>query len=269
MTNWLIKSLSFSGDGWGGAIYFYNGLNIKLFWIYVYGCSANTHYQFAYLRTNSNQILDIISINYCININGYSTLVVYNGNQNISHINISYNNNREESGIAHVNPNNMFTHYCTFYKNTVSSYICIYLHGNSGTISKSNIIFNNSPVNYGVIYVIGSGNYNLNECIFDKNQNILLYVNTGSLQLINCYYLTGSYSTSGSVINLLISTNTNYYLHSIYFTYYCSYSSDLIVNTPIPTISNCNYQIITFYCNNYQHLSLIIFFSFLIVEYYW
>ena len=48
--------------------------------------------------------------------------------------------------------------YCTFYNNTVSSYICIYLWGNSGNISKSYIIINNSPTNYGVV-TLWEGNY--------------------------------------------------------------------------------------------------------------
>ena len=47
----------------------------------------------------------------------------------------------------------MFSNYCTFYNNSVSSYSCIYLVGKSGTISKSNIILNNSPTNYGLVYV--------------------------------------------------------------------------------------------------------------------
>ena len=113
----------------------------------------------------------------------------------------------------------MFSNYFTFYNNTVSGSRCIYLNGgNSHTISKSNIIFNNSHT-WGVVFVY-EGNFKLNECIFDQNKNTLLYVNSGSLKLINCYLLTGSSSTHGRVTNSLISTNTNYYIYSIY---YCSY----------------------------------------------
>ena len=110
--------------------------NYRLFRICAVGCSALNR-QFAWLRTTYNQILDLISIYNCNNLNGYTTLIIWNGNQNISNINISYNNNRERSGIYYVNPNSMFSNYCTFYNNTVSSYICILLQGNSGTISKS------------------------------------------------------------------------------------------------------------------------------------
>ena len=65
---------------------------------------------------------------------------------------------------------------------------------------------------------------------FYQNKDILIYISGSSLQLINCYYLTGSSYSS------LINTNTNYYLYSIYFTYYCSYSNPPI-QTLIPTIS--------------------------------
>ena len=44
------------------------------------------------------------------------------------------------------------------------------------TVSKSNIILNDSPSNYGV-FTVWSGNYILEECIFDQNKDILLYVN--------------------------------------------------------------------------------------------
>ena len=205
MNNCLIKDISSSGNGGaifintsksliinettfynclsingnGGAIYFYNGLNINLFKICAVGCK-NTNYQFAYLQTTYNQILDLITIYNCSNLNGYRTLIIYNGNQNISNINISYNNNIYISGIYYINPTSMFSNYCTFYNNTVSSDRCIYLQGNSGTISKSNIILNNSPTNYGVV-TLWVGNYILKECIFDQNKDNLIFINSGSL----------------------------------------------------------------------------------------
>ena len=230
-------------SGHGGAIYFINGLNINLFKICAVGCKSTFHYQFAFLKTSSNQILDLITIFNCSNLNGYVPLIIYNGNQNISNLNVSYNNNVVVSGIEYAFPNSMFSNYCTFYNNTASTDRCIYLNGNICTISKSNIILNNSPsTNYGVVYLY-SGNIILKECIFDQNKDILLYANSGStLQLINCYYLTGSSSIYGSVANSLIITNTNYYLYSIYSTYYCSYSNPKLN----PTISKTNFITLSF-----------------------
>ena len=123
----------------------------------------------------------------------------------------------------------MFSNYCTFYNNTVIRYWCIYLRGDPGTISKTNIILNNSPdTSFGGVVYVHTGNCNLKECIFDQNKNILLYRASGTLQLINCYYLKGSSSRFGSITNSLISTNTKYYIYS---TYYCSYSHPKLNST--------------------------------------
>ena len=125
----------------------------------------------------------------------------------------------------------MFSSFCSFYNNTVKEYICVYLYSNTGTISKSNIVLNNSP-SLGVIYTY-LGNYNLIECIFDQNNNILLFGNSGSLQLNNCYYLKGSSSSYGSITNSLISSNINLYS---YFFYECN----LYIYSPIQTICYFN-----------------------------
>ena len=45
----------------------------------------------------------------------------------------------------------MFSNYCTFNNNIVSSHKCIFLYRNSCTISKSNIILNNSSTDGGVV----------------------------------------------------------------------------------------------------------------------
>ena len=202
----------------GGAIYFENGLNTQLFRICAICCNSGDRefYQFAYLQTTFNQILDLITIYNCTNLNGEYTLTLDYGNQNMSNINISYNNNRQTSSIWYRYPYSMFSDYCTFYNNSAISHNCIWLVGNTGTISKSNIILNNSPKSYGVVQVSYSGNYILKECIFDQNQNTLLSVNEGSLQIINCYYLTGSSSTYGSISNTLLIKQTNTFLITHY-----------------------------------------------------
>ena len=212
-----------STSGHGGAIYFENGFIIQLFRICALYCKSNSgnHYQFAYLQTNNNQLLDLISISKCYNNTvGYTTLFLIFGNQSLSNINISYNSNIAHSGISHVPSSILFSIYCTLYNNTVSFYNCIYLNSETGTISKSNIISNNSP-SYGVIFVDSVGNYILTECIFDKNQNVLLYI-SGKLTLHNCFILSGSSIISGIVSNSIIYKITNYYQHTIYSTFYCS-----------------------------------------------
>ena len=76
--------------------------------------------------------------------------------------------------IFFVNQNNKYSNECTFYNNTISSDRCINLYGSIGTISKSNIILNNSP-SYPVVFVTDSGNYILKKCILIKTK-ILYYI---------------------------------------------------------------------------------------------
>ena len=226
-----------SSNGFGGALYFNDIFNFQLLRICALYCTSNNYYQFAFIRSNNNHILDLITLYDCSNIYGHITIGFLFGYQNISNINISYNENIEKSGFYSYYPNLMFCNYCTFYNNTVSSYICISLLGGKGHISKSNIILNYSPPN-GVIYVENFGNYNFYECIFDLNKNNLFYVDSGSLQLNNCFinHLYINIITDIGIEPIfsptLMITNTNYYLYYIYSTYYCSYNN---IN---PTVSN-------------------------------
>ena len=166
-----------------------------------------------------------------------------NGNQNISNTNISYNNVIYISGIVSYHPNIMFSHSCTFYNNTVSSEICIYLLGSISNIFRSNFILNNSPSN-GVLFFTNSCIYYIFECIFNENKNILFYVDLGNVELINCFInhqsssITTDTKTQPIFIPTLIITKAIVYEHSIYSTFYCSYSLNIYENTQISTRRN-------------------------------
>ena len=75
-------------------IYFINGLNIQLVLICAVCCKATIYQQLAYLHTTINQVLDFFTIYNSSDLNGYETLQLRNGNQNIS------NNNFGISGIC-------------------------------------------------------------------------------------------------------------------------------------------------------------------------
>ena len=79
-------------NGWGGALYFENNLNIDLFRNCAVGGKSAHAGQFAYFRTNSNQISKFIFWKF----------------------NISYNKNTWISGINYHYPNSRFGNYCTF-----------------------------------------------------------------------------------------------------------------------------------------------------------
>ena len=175
-------------NGYGGALYFYNGLNCEINKTCALYCKANT-WQFAYILTqiNNKNFLDFVSNSKCYNDTiGHDTLIFYQGIQNVSNLNSSFNQNYANSGFYYFDPTSMNSIYCTFYNNSVKSNTCIQLLRKTGKIILSNFINNNSPLGYGVIFISSNGNYNMIECIFEKNYNTLFYVNTGLLTISNC-----------------------------------------------------------------------------------
>jgi len=86
------------------------------------------------------------------------------------------NNAEMISGIGIYSPSSFTSSHCTFSNNKVSTYICIMFYSNSGTISMSyaNIVHNNSPSQYGVVFTWGAGSRKMMmNCIFKNNQNRL------------------------------------------------------------------------------------------------
>ena len=72
----------------------------------------------------------------------------------------------------------------------------------------SNIINNNSPSSYGVIYVTNSGEYYIKYSIFLNNQNYLFYISSGKLFLENnlIQHNSGYFSSPNGQV---ITTNNN------------------------------------------------------------
>ena len=221
-------------NGEGGAIYFNNGLDFKLNQVCGSICFALNR-QFAYIRTLTNKInsLNMITISKCYNESiNFANLFIQQGIQTIFFSNCSFNINKRISSFQYHSPDSMFSKFITFYNNSVTEYIGIYLNRYSGTLFKSNIIKNNSPISHGVVYVSDSGNYILDECIFQNNFNILLYVFQGSLTLNNCFS-DKIYITYGTITNNLIISSKNSYLFTHYNTNFI-YLNKLI---------NCNIEL--------------------------
>ena len=196
-------------SGYGGALFLENVLDCKLSKICGIFCKAIGG-QFGKIQTQNNKIilLNYLTISKCfIEYIGELTLILNKGYQEIKNNNLSFNKHTYISGIYYYYPDNMNSNFCTFYNNSVNGYyICIAFDGNTGNLSNSNIIQNNSPT-YGVIYLTNSGNYFLNHCIFRNNLNILLFVNSGKLTLNNCLS-DQNYLINGNIISNLIITNT-------------------------------------------------------------
>jgi len=92
----------------------------------------------------------------------------------------------------------------------------------------SNIIQNNSPSSYGVIYS-EVGSLKIHYCIFNMNQNTLISVSTGTLELSHCHI-----SHSGFVSTGIDNSLTKKQTYQIWFfnSQYCK--ADLPINIQIP-----------------------------------
>ena len=73
-------------------------------------------------------------------------------------------------------------------------------------MSYANIVHNNSPSQYGVVYVYGAGSRKMMYCIFKNNQNYLFCVWEGSLEVSHSFidHSGSSFSTS-----IVVSTSNN------------------------------------------------------------
>ena len=212
----------------GGAIWVENSLDSYLYRICATYCKA-TWYQFAIIQTQSEKknLIAFMTISKCYNESiGFTTICLGFGIQNITNSNISHNKNIYISGFAHYSPYYMYTIYSNFFNNTVSEYTCIQFYINSGTVAKTNIIMNNSPINYGVVF-LREGFYSLNECIFQNNFNMLIFVDSGSL-LIENSNSNQEYLIFGTVINTLNIYLTNTFLNSYYNSNFCDFQSNII-----------------------------------------
>ena len=153
-------------------------------------CGADYSGHFSYLIASQMNQVEYLSVSNCSNTtSGYCPIRLDFGDQRVDNTNSSMNNAERVSGIWIESPSSVTSSYCTFSNNKVSFSICIYFYSTSGTISMSyaNIVHNNSPSQYGVVFVNGAGSKMMMYCIFKNNQNTLFCVNQGSLEVSHSF----------------------------------------------------------------------------------
>jgi len=225
----------------GGAIYFYS-TNSCLRMICANRCSSSSNYQFAYLSASQVNHVEYVSIQYCSHTTSRSYSNYLNtGNQRVDNTNSSMNYAFWGSGIIIMSPSSFTSSHCTFSNNVVIAYICVWFSSNSGSVSmtSANIVNNNSPSNYGVVYAYGGGSKKMMYCIYQNNQNYLFNVESGSLEVSHSFiYHLSSFSSSRPV-----STETNNsfieritYRIQFFNSHHCNADIPLIEKTPINTI---------------------------------
>ena len=221
----------------GGAIYF-TSTNSSLSMICADSCSCGASYDYHFTCIEASLVnqVEYLSVSNCSHTtSGYRSINVQSGNQRVDNTNSSMNNAIAYSGISISSPSSFTSSHCTFSNNMVSDSICIQLVSASGTISMSyaNIVHNNSPSQYGVVYVNGAGSRKMMYCIFHNNQNYLFCVYLGSLEVTHSYIdHSGSFSTSTA----LSTSNNNSFTNRI--TYQLQFFNSIHCNADIPLIQS-------------------------------
>jgi len=197
-------------------------------------CSASSWYHFAILSASQVNQVEYLSVSNCSHAtSGYNSIYLSSGDQRADNTNSSMNNAFRVSGIGIDSPSSFTSSHCTFSNNMVSNSICIYFYSYSGTISMSytNIVHNNSPSQYGVVYVDGAGSRKMMYCIFKNNQNYLFSIYGGSLEVSHSFIdHFGSFSTSIPVS----TSNNNSFTNTI--TYQLQFFNSIHCNADIPLI---------------------------------
>jgi len=226
---------------YGGAIFFYSSKScLRMICANSCSCGSYKNGHSVYLLGSQENHVEYLSVSNCTQTtSGYYSILLGSGDQIIDNTNSSMNNAIQGSGIHIISPSSITSSHCTFSNNKVSEWICILFRTSDKTISISyaNIVHNNSPSWFGVVYVEGEGSINMMYCIFQNNQDSLFCVKSGSLEVSHSFIdHYGSFSTSTAV-----STNINNSFTSI-ITYQIQFFNSLHCNTDIPLPQRTTYE---------------------------
>ena len=147
-------------------------------------CYSGSSYacHFAYSYSSQKNYIEYLSVSSCSFVTvGNNSVRLRTGEQKVENTNSSLNNEYSVSSIVMESSSQRSCLYCTFSNNIASNNRCICFWDNTGIISFSNIVHNNSPLKHGVVYV--SGSYKIHYCIFKMNQDTLFYVESGSIDV--------------------------------------------------------------------------------------
>jgi len=221
----------------GGAIYF-SSSNSYLRMICANGCSASSQYHFAYLSASHTNLVEYLSISNCSPLmSRYHAVFLAYSNQRADNSNSSMNNAEMGSGFYTFSPSSFTSSYCTFSNNKVYLGVCLWFNSESGTIliSYANIVHNNSPSQYGVIFCEKGGQKRMLYCLFQNNRNYLFYVSSGSIEVSYSFIdHSSSFSSATSVSTESINSFTYRMTYQIHF-----YSS-LHCNADLPLLESHN-----------------------------
>ena len=218
----------------GGAIWFSSSdSNLRMTCANNCSCGASSSYNcnFGYLQASQVNQVEYLSVSKCSHTTrGYYSICLQEGDQRAENTNSSMNNADYGSGISFVSPSSLTSSHNTFSNNNVSHGICIYFYSISGTIimSYSNIVHNNSPFQYGVIFVSGAGSRKMMYCVIQNNIDYLFCVVNGFLEVSHSFI---DHSSASYSYETKVSTETNNSFIKTQ-TYIIEYKGSLICKFP-------------------------------------
>jgi len=191
-------------------------------------CGASSSYHSGYLSASHLNQVEYLSISLCSHsATGYNPIRVHSGNQRFDNTNSSMNSVYMVSGVCISSPTSCKSSHCTFSNNKASDWVFIDSISNSGSLSSANIVNNNCPNRYGVVYLNGVLP-TLDYCIFQNNQNTLFCVFSGSLEVSHSFIShSSSFSSLTSVSTSINNSLTNTITYEICFftSYHCNADS--------------------------------------------
>ena len=209
----------------GGAIFYESTLiNSGCFFkkICAFQCSCNSNNKYGHFaginlaNGDYQSFHELISLNQCpTNYIGWFPIILNQGNQSFFYNNISYNYCEYESILGSSLPLSFICKYSTFSDNQASKDISMYLYGHSldGYFYFCNFVNNYVYHSRGHFYLDVNSKIFIYNTVFSNNNNILYYINSGSITLNNCL-INHLYSTGSIVIT---SNNNSFTSLSNYF----------------------------------------------------
>ena len=209
-------------------------------------CGASSWCHFACLAASLMNRVEYLSVSNCsYSTSGSFSLYLYIGYEIIDSTNSSMNNANGVSGVFIDAPSSFTSSYCTFSNNKAADSTCIYFYSTSGIISMSfaNIVHNNSPLQYGVVFLYG-GTSRMLYCIFHNNSNYLFYVNAGSLEVSHSHldHSLLSFSTKTAVSTAINNSFSFRMTHQLQFfsSFHCNADIPIIEQQQLYTINQSN-----------------------------
>jgi len=206
----------------GGAIWFSSN-QAELDMVCAHSCGANYNH-FACLECSNNIKMSLVSMVSCaVDYYGNHPIYLLNGIQTVVNTNCSNNRAVVISSIYFQNAVLTEMQFSNIVKNYVSHSYSIGFSKCPTTISSTNFVGCNSPLDTGVVTCHENGAVTISSSVFVDNMNTLLWVGIGSIIVDDCFISHSGLVHIGAVTikNMIMSSIKQTYSFSHFGTIHC------------------------------------------------